>query len=140
MSTESTSLPASVKFTELTPAHPPVNRTPTGLGVVNSWIRDVLGPMVLDSNRLAVAGDTNQLPLSAEVGPSLLSGAPGYEFANADGVVVLLTRDELMRLFRRELAPAEYFKLRETFGVFFEIHDDFYDEETGEALQPFSER
>ncbi|MBC8741700.1 hypothetical protein F6X40_34630 [Paraburkholderia sp. UCT31] len=67
--------------------------------------------------------------------PSVLSGMPSYILRTSEIELALAPR-ELLRLWRRNLRPDEFFKLRDTYGVFFEIHDDFYFEDTGEALQP----
>lgn len=53
-----------------------------------------------------------------------------------DQVRLLLTREKLLQLLSRNLSAEDYFVLSEKHGLFFEIHDDFYDYETGQALQP----
>jgi len=87
---------------------------------------------------LAVAGVAENLPLPV-LGQgafiSDISGAPAYRYATSE-VQLHLTATEMYRLMRRNLEPAEYLSLRTKFGVFFEIHDDFYDEATGKAMQP----
>jgi hypothetical protein len=47
-----------------------------------------------------------------------------------------LSPDEVYRLVRASLRPEEYYRLRERYGIFFEIQGDFYDPRTGTALQP----
>ena len=65
-----------------------------------------------------------------------ISGEPGIGYKTNE-VDICLTKAELSRLVFTALTPAEFFKLRALVpGPFHEIHDDFYDEETGEALQP----
>ena len=96
---------------------------------------------MFDPNRLIAAVFNDKLfselgePIPAEVKGSVLSGRAGYRYSDSD-VDMILERDELDRFIRCDLTPEEYFKLRDTYGIFFMIHDDFYDEETGEALQP----
>lgn len=64
--------------------------------------------------------------------PSLLSGSPGVLCRFREGKLVL-TPDEAYRLSMRELRPEEYFKIYAVVGEIFEIHNDFYDPETGEV-------
>lgn len=73
--------------------------------------------------------------LQSEGALSAISGAPGLIY-KTDQVRVGLTSSEIQRLTRHALMPEEYFALRRVTGSFFEIHDDFYDPHTGEALQP----
>lgn len=116
--------------------YPPKNRVDTGLDVLALEISDSLGKWVLDPNRAAVMAYTKKLPVLDPVGPSVLSGEPGYRYRNGDGIDIILTAEELLRFMRHDLQPKEVLKLHETYGVFYETHDDFYDEETGEAIQP----
>lgn len=119
--------------------YPPRNRKPTGLDVLDIELLDRLGTLRVDPNRAAVIGYTGALPLLEPVAESCLSGAPGYVYRTRE-VELCLTRDELLRLRRRSLAPREVLKLLELYGSFHEIHQDFYDEETGEAFQPMQSR
>ncbi len=66
---------------------------------------------------------------------SLLSGHPGVIFQE-DNIQIPLTVSELRRLICLALRPAEFFALLSRFGEFFSIHDDFYDFESGIAVQP----
>ncbi len=115
--------------------YPPRNRHETGLGVLDIEVVDRLGVWKMDPNRAALVGYKRELALAEPIGPSTLSGEPGYRYRTCD-VELVLTRDELFRLLRRDLRPAEVKKLLETFGAFHEIHDDFYDEVEFVALQP----
>jgi hypothetical protein len=65
----------------------------------------------------------------------VISGHPAVVYA-ADDVEAPMTTTEVFALVHLSLLPAEYFALRERYGVFHEIHDDFYDLETGLAVQP----
>ena len=76
---------------------------------------------------------------------SELSGRPAYEYCSSDDfngkkperpLRLKLTLDEILRLGALTLKPEEFKKLYATHGIFFEIHDDFYDLTTGEAVQP----
>ena len=112
----------------------PVGRVDTGLNSYQVHIVHGTGTIRLD-HRTAVAaviGDT--LSLGPPLGKSVLSGGAAYLY-RAREIQLLLTRDELGRLIRRDLHPGEYLKLRRRFGNFFEIEESFYDESTGAALQ-----
>lgn len=65
---------------------------------------------------------------------SVISGKPAVVY-RADDLAIPLTPEELMDLFGLNLSPDAFFKLRDHYGVFYEIHDDFYDPDTGAALQ-----
>ena len=66
---------------------------------------------------------------------SVISGQPAVLY-RTDDVAVPLTPEELYRLAAHSLEPSEYSSLRSRYGLFHEIHEDFYDPESGEALQP----
>jgi len=66
---------------------------------------------------------------------SVLSGLPSFVYNTAE-VRIPLTRSEIGRLLRFSLSRGEYVRLVEKYGVFFEICDFFYNEETGDALCP----
>ncbi len=90
---------------------------------------------VYDPNGLLLAVFDGTLDLGAPVGPSELSGEPGYRF-RSDGLDAVLSRDELVRLARRALTPSEYRQLVARFGLIYELHEDFYNPQTGAAEQP----
>lgn len=62
-----------------------------------------------------------------------ISGEPAVIIR--DDVELKLTPEEAQRLFMKNLKADEYFTLRKKFGLFYMIHEDFYDPETGKALQ-----
>ncbi|MCE6958084.1 hypothetical protein LAZ40_03310 [Cereibacter sphaeroides] len=66
---------------------------------------------------------------------SLLSGEPALLYRCID-CEIPLSPEELRRLVTLDLRPDEFRKLKQACGIFHEIHDDFYDPETGEAVQP----
>lgn len=120
---------------------PPKNRTNrTDLGVIDIEISGQGTTLVFDPNGLIIALIRDELfpqlgePISDNKG-SVLSGQPGYRYCDSE-VDMVLERSELDRFIRHDLMPEEYFKLRDTYGLFFMIHDDFYYEDTGEAVQP----
>lgn len=67
--------------------------------------------------------------------PDLGGEGEVFEYRTS-GVSLRLTKPKLKDLLFRALSALDYFVLRESFGIFHEIHEDFYDPETGEALQP----
>ncbi len=121
---------------------PPKNRTRSDLDVLQIELSGRREIIRLDPNGLAMA-IYGERDLIAELGEphtpdgavSVLSGRPGYRYSDHE-VDMILTGDELMRFVRYDLRPDEYLALRDRFGMFFMIHDDFYDEESGESLQP----
>ena len=118
--------------------YPPLNRPmETNLSVLHLEITSTQGVKILDPNGAAMTAAEGQLPFGEPLAdlPSTISGKPAYRFRTNE-VEMALTPDELLRLWQRNLRPDEYFRLREQFGVFFEIHDDFYDEDDGSAIQP----
>jgi hypothetical protein len=67
--------------------------------------------------------------------PSVISGEPGLIYKSNE-MEVVMTAEEIHHLTMRALTPDEFFSLRKVVGPVFEIHDDFYDTRTGEAMQP----
>ena len=66
---------------------------------------------------------------------SIISGAPGIRY-RTDKADLLLTPDEAFRLTMLALTPKEFFAIYAAVGNIYEIHDDFYDPDTGRAFQP----
>ncbi|MEJ2059637.1 MAG: hypothetical protein P8Y64_04015 [Gammaproteobacteria bacterium] len=92
-------------------------------------------PMAL---MVACAGDYSghkPMQLGEPLAASRLSGRPGYLYRR-DDIEIVLTRDELLRLILNALTPDEFRKLRELFGALNEIGPEFYDQDSGKALQP----
>lgn len=115
---------------------PPKNRTYPMLGPIELEIHSGDGKVLkLDPNGFVLAAFKNCLDLGPSYGKSLLSGEDGWLYRE-DDLGVVLTLEEIRRIAARELLPEQYFKLRETFGMFWSLHDDFYDEESGFAVQP----
>lgn len=65
----------------------------------------------------------------------LLCGKDGYSFSS-DDFKVDLCKDHIYSLIDLKLTPKEYFTLRKEIGDAYIIHDDFYCEVTGLAIQP----
>jgi hypothetical protein len=68
--------------------------------------------------------------------PSTISDREGTYQYRTDDVRLHLTFDEIERLTRRSLRPEEFLALKGKVRIFHEIHEDFYDPETGIAVQP----
>jgi hypothetical protein len=116
---------------------PKRNRLEEALPLLRIEVHHADGVFVADPNGMAVAGCERALdalrPLPGRA--SALSGEPGVLWRSHD-VEAVLTPAELGRLARLSLRPDEVLALIERFGVVHEWHDDFYDLDTGEALQP----
>jgi hypothetical protein len=122
--------------------YPPKNRTNrTDLGAIDIEIGAHRTTLRFDANQIIKSVLDDELfpalgdPIPAEVEGSILSGKAGYRYSDID-VEMVLERGELERLIRHDLTPDEYFKLRAHFGMFFMIHEDYFDAETGEAIEP----
>lgn len=128
------------------------NRTKNDLGVLEIAIEHRDGILITNPNGLAVSailalgnadidvpegftGVFNPLELRplVDVG-SLLSGEPAVLY-KTDELTIPLTVEELSRFIGHALLKDEYLKLRDHFGMFYEIHEDFYDPDTTEPLQ-----
>jgi len=99
--------------------------------------------LVFDPNGLLAAimsGDFDARQMEpAEYWPSIISGHPGLQYRCRD-MVIELSPTEMDRFLRHDLNPEEYQAIRLRYPWqpedYFDIHDDFYDPGTGEALQP----
>ncbi|HVL55652.1 MAG TPA: hypothetical protein VM491_04055 [Burkholderiaceae bacterium] len=110
-------------------------RRPPELDSVTIEIADAAGTIRLTRQEAAIAGARDYLPLDAPVAISCLSGAPGYRYRTHE-VDLALSRDELHRLLRQDLTPAEFHALFGRLGGFREIAPALYDRTSGAALQP----
>ena len=122
--------------------YPPRNRKPTRLSVIELEVTGQGGSFQLDLNRAMMLACGKELPFGDPLQdvPSVITGTtPSYILRTCEIELALAPR-ELLALWRRELTPNEFFRLRDTFGIFFEIHDDFYDEPTGLALDRMGDR
>lgn len=116
---------------------PPINRKPSDdLGAAYSRIVGAEKTVTLDANALVLAAYEEKLDLGKPTDkPSELSLHKGYLYQTNE-LELVLTKSEILRLIRRDLRPHEFKILREQYGCFYEIHEDFYDPLTGIALQP----
>lgn len=99
-------------------------------------IEHASGIKATDPNLLTLAcliGEVKALRPGGAV--SLISGRPAIIY-RTDSLEIPLTTDEVERLVLRALTPAEFAILLEHFGMEHEWHEDFYDPETGIAMQP----
>lgn len=114
----------------------PRNRTETGLGPLDITVEDARGLNRFDPNSLILACADDQFKglKPIERCASDISGQPAVIVRTSE-LQIALTPGELERLTLRSLRPREFFALAQKYGIFFEIHDDYYDEDTGAALQ-----
>ena len=119
------------------PEFPSRNRVAERLPLLRIEIRHAEGTTVLNPNEMAIMasefGLENFAPFKNE--RSDLSGGLAVIY-RSDDLEVRLTPDELQRLGSLSLQPEEFFALANKFGIAHDWHDDFYDFETGEAIQP----
>lgn len=111
------------------------------LGPLGIEIVDARGTVSYDPNKVAIAfigqrEDKNLVPIEGKV--SVISGGPAVIYRTQEAELAL-TPDELGRLARRSLTPDEFFAICDAVGAIFELHDDFFDPDTGEAFQPADE-
>lgn len=141
--------------------HSPKNRVPTSLPILEIRVDHAEGSSKTCPNGFvacAIWGMTgekpsfpekylgngstifNPLELKPKEGvKSVISGGPAVVY-RADDYEIPMTPDELFRFAKRHLRPEEFFVLLKQYGIMHEIHDDFYDPDTGEAFQPMDER
>jgi hypothetical protein len=116
---------------------PPKNRQPISLDVLRIELHDANGIQVFDPNSLIEAVIKNTIKLAAsQTRMSDITGFPPAIVYKAMDLKLYLSIDELKRMVRLSLEPREYFALRHKYGMSFEWHDDFYWEDTGQAVQP----
>jgi hypothetical protein len=108
------------------------------LGVLDYVVEDANGETKYDPNGFVVAGIMRTLLVHIP-DPGIVSDIsqqPAVLFRASD-MTVRVTPEELRRMAMLSLRPDEFFALWKANGnIFHLIHDDFYDYETGEALQP----
>jgi hypothetical protein len=115
--------------------YPPVAQKRNELGVTDYNVVGADASLRLTPNTAIMAGVTERIDFGRPGVTSMLSGEPGYLY-RTDVVEIPLSREEILRLFRHNLRPEEFFKLAQEVGVFYEISSKFYDEETGVAVNP----
>lgn len=121
---------------------PPKNRPSNELHYLDIQIEDAGEVKSMDPNRAAMLAHQGGLVLADPVPGRVsdISGEPGYIYRTNE-IELCLTQDELGALMRHRLHKREYSALVQRFGVFFEIHSDFYDESDFEAVpDPFEVR
>lgn len=131
--------PALMSKAELQKLLEPKNRREVALGILDQRILWEGGAVDLDPNGMAMLCVIGDYPLGLPFTdqPSILSGAPAYLY-QSDDMELALSFEELDRFLRHDLKPDEFFKVLAFAGMHFEIHDDFYDLNSGEAVQPRS--
>jgi len=66
---------------------------------------------------------------------SVCSGEPAVLYRTREAEIAM-TGEEIYRMCRNALTPEEFEAIVAQVGAIWELHDDFYDPDTGEALQP----
>jgi hypothetical protein len=134
----------------------PKNRLKSPLPVLEIRITTNDGVYTLNPNSAAVAvvftvtGEKVEAPMVPETVPNILdlepvdgivseiSGKPAVIYA-ADDIELKLSVGELLRFMNKSLETFEFKYLLKQYGMFFEIHDDFYDPRDGALFQPMFE-
>jgi hypothetical protein len=120
--------------------HPPKNRKATCLGILEIKITSDAGTITTDPNGKAMMAVYGQYPIGGPI-PGLvseISGLPAYRI-ELDDIEIALSFEEMDRFFRHDLSATEYQFLLNKYGMFHEIHEDFYASSffnKGKALQP----
>jgi hypothetical protein len=113
----------------------PKNRKAICLGILEIKITSNTGTITTDPNGKAIMGITGEYPIGEPI-PGLvseISGKPAYRI-ELDDIELSLSFDEMDRFFRHDLTNDEYKFLLNKYGMFHEIHEDFY--WNGKACQP----
>jgi hypothetical protein len=110
-------------------------RLETGLTYMDLDVVSASATRRFDPNSFVLAALEHTLVAGEPLYPSFLSGEPGFLYRN-HVLQIALTGAELQRFACHALLPEEFFKLYRALGEFHEIHDDFYDPDTGKAYQP----
>lgn len=119
---------------ELSELYPPKNRTVReGLGPIDIVVVSADREHLFDPNGAVLLGIRRGLNLGVPGEISDISREAAYRYETSE-VTLALTRDELYRLIQHDLRPEEYLALRERYGIFFDIHEDFYDHESAQTL------
>ena len=103
------------------------NRMPVPLPVLRIEVEDADGVQTFDPNGVNI--------WQLDGGVNSLRPVDGFVLYRSHDVEIPLRPKELDRLIRLALTKKLYFAIRAKFGLFYEIHEDFYDPDTGIALQ-----
>ena len=107
--------------------YPPKNRLKDSLPICEIVVVDKNEKFTTDPNGAVFAGATGEYPMNEPI-PGLfseISGKPAYKVM-FDDMELALSFDELDRLFRRSLKKKEFEFLLNKYGMFHDIHEDFY--------------
>ena len=138
----------------------PKNRRPISLPILQIEVEHANGVSKSNPNGIAVSAmlgiksgpfdiPENFFPVGTDIfdptqikplrdAKSIISGHPAVLY-RAEDYELAMSPEELFRFMKHALMPAEYFALRDHVGMIHEIHDDFYDVETGAAFQPMDD-
>ncbi len=107
------------------------------LGVIGIEVITADGVIKTDPNGLVIASSQSAWKKWRPINgcASVCSGEPAVLYRTHEAEIAL-TPDELRRLSLRALTPQEFGAICDAVGATWDLHDDFYDPDTGEALQP----
>lgn len=107
-----------------------------GLSALDIDVTSAIGKDRYDPNSLVMAAAKGDVAMLTTVDglKSDISAEPAVLYRTAE-IRLQLTPAELARLTLRNLEPHEFLSLLATYGDFYEIHDDFYDHQSGVSLQ-----
>lgn len=113
----------------------PRNRRSVSLGILDVEIEGAEGVYNTDPNGTAMMAVTGEYPNLTPIAglKSEISGKPAY-YVRVDDIQMALSFEEMDRFFRHALRKREVEYLIERYGMFHEVHGDFYVE--GYAWQP----
>ncbi len=113
----------------------PKNRKDKKLDILDIEVESSEGIKLFDPNSIAMMAATGEYQNITPI-PNLkseISKKPAYKI-RTDDIELHLSFEEMDRFFRRSLRKREVAYLIETYGMFYEIHGDFYVD--GVAWQP----
>jgi len=111
------------------------------LEVTEVELSDARRTLRLDRNQITIAfleGVADTLEPVASL-KSIISGEPAVILRTSEAELHL-TPEEADRFIKCALKPEQFTAICDAIGATWELHDDFYDVETGQALQPKTER
>jgi hypothetical protein len=109
--------------------YPPKNRRPTELPILHLEVEDKNGVKVFDPNGIV-------LWILEHGEETLAPFPPGIVKYRSLDLEIPLRLEALVQLVLLNLTRVQYFALLNQYGMAFEWHEDFYDPDTGIALQP----
>lgn len=98
-------------------------------GYAMGTYREILNTLTLGELEL---GSPLQVP-----GCDIGAGDLAYVYQTSE-VSLWLSPEALVRMIVKNLSSDEYFRLRDRYGIFYEISSSFYDPQSGDAFEPLN--